>query len=216
MAPVSAVLNFLHILEDLKKEYRTGWHVCGIDKAFTESISDHMYRMAMMALTVQDSSIDKLRAVKMALVHDMGEAITGDITPDCPNIDQKEVLEEAAMVRIRETLGTNPFGQELYDLWKEYTENSTPVAQFVKDLDKTELIIQVVEYEKVHKIDFSEWIDNAYPKIRHPALKALADQVLPERPNKSDYKFTVQEYRAGLHLQNEKDQEEALDLTNTA
>lgn len=52
------------------------------------------------------------------------------------------------MNKIREMLGSNAFGQEAVDLWKEYANDSTPEANFVKDLDKLELIIQAIEYEK--------------------------------------------------------------------
>lgn len=52
------------------------------------------------------------------------------------------------MEKIKSILGSNPFGQEAMDLWKEYASDSTPEANFVKDLDKLELIIQAVEYEK--------------------------------------------------------------------
>jgi putative hydrolases of HD superfamily len=55
------------------------------------------------------------------------------------------------MNSIKEMLGSNPFGQEAVDLWKEYASDSTPDANFVKDLDKLELIIQAVEYEKSNK-----------------------------------------------------------------
>ena len=56
------------------------------------------------------------------------------------------------MNSIKETLGDNAFGQEAVDLWKEYASDSTPEANFVKDLDKLELIIQAVEYEIRTKI----------------------------------------------------------------
>lgn len=54
----------------------------GIPFEKTESIADHMYRMAIMVQLVRDASINKSKCIKMALVHDMAEAITGDITPD--------------------------------------------------------------------------------------------------------------------------------------
>lgn len=55
------------------------------------------------------------------------------------------------MKSIKEMLGSNPFGEEAVALWKEYASDSTPEANFVKDLDKLELIIQAVEYEKSKK-----------------------------------------------------------------
>ena len=55
------------------------------------------------------------------------------------------------MNNIKEMLGSNPFGEEAFNLWKEYASDSTPEAKFVKDLDKLELIIQAIEYEKRKK-----------------------------------------------------------------
>lgn len=86
----------------------------------------------------------------MALVHDMAESITTDITPDSPiTPEEKHVMETDAMNRIKLMLAGNPFAEEAVALWQEYAADATPEAQFVKDLDKSELIYQVVEYEKV-------------------------------------------------------------------
>lgn len=54
-----------------------------------------MYRMAMLAMLLDDSELDLARCIRMALVHDLGEAIVGDITPYCgiPN-DKKHRLED--------------------------------------------------------------------------------------------------------------------------
>jgi putative hydrolase of HD superfamily len=85
----------------------------------------------------------------MALVHDMAEAITTDITPDSPiSPEEKHQLETQAMEYIRAMLAGNAFAEEAIALWREYAADETPEAQFVKDLDKSELIYQVVEYEK--------------------------------------------------------------------
>lgn len=52
------------------------------------------------------------------------------------------------MAEIKRILGGNPFGQEAMDLWLEYSADQTDEAHFVKDLDKLELVIQAIEYEK--------------------------------------------------------------------
>lgn len=183
MTETKNILSFLHTVEKLKLEKRTGWHLCGIPFVRTESIADHMYRMAIMASMIQDDSIDKFKAVKMALVHDMAEAIVGDITPACGvSEEEKYRLESEAMQTIRDMLGDNPFGAEAQELWLEYAANGTQEAHFVKDIDKTELIVQVVEYENSFKINFQEWLTNSRPKIHHPALQAIADAAVLERP----------------------------------
>jgi putative hydrolase of HD superfamily len=189
MTATENVFNFLSVVGKLKIEKRTGWHKYGIPHDETESIADHMYRMSMIVLSVQDDEIDKFKALKMALVHDMAEAIVGDITPDC-GISQEEKmrLETEAMAEIRSLLGDNPFGQEAEELWAEYAANSTKESRFVKDVDKTELILQLGEYESKYGISFQSWVNNARPKINHPALQAIADAVLTKRSNLSESK----------------------------
>jgi putative hydrolase of HD superfamily len=73
------VIRFLHIIENLKRTKRTGWLDNGVKGA--ESISDHMHRMGVMAMLVNDPSINRERCIKMAIVHDLAEAVVGDITP---------------------------------------------------------------------------------------------------------------------------------------
>ena len=104
------------------------------------------------------------------------------------------------MESIKSMLGSNnPFGLEAEALWKEYASDSTPEANFVKDLDKLELIIQAVEYEHSKNkiillflwsliilgegICFEKWIVSCKDKIRHPELKVILKQVLEERPS---------------------------------
>lgn len=70
---------FFHILERLKTQKRTGW----VDNKIPnpESISDHMYRMAVLAMCVSDQTLDISKCVMMAVVHDLAEAQVGDIAP---------------------------------------------------------------------------------------------------------------------------------------
>lgn len=41
-----------------------------------------MYRMAVLAMLLGDDC-DRAKCIRMTLVHDLGEAIIGDITPHC-------------------------------------------------------------------------------------------------------------------------------------
>jgi putative hydrolase of HD superfamily len=67
-----------------------------------------MYRMGMMSLLASDCGVDSTRCMKMALVHDVAEAIVGDITPHCSVSDEdKFSLESQAIQRIQSMLGHN-------------------------------------------------------------------------------------------------------------
>jgi 5'-deoxynucleotidase YfbR-like HD superfamily hydrolase len=97
-------------------------------------------------------NINAAKLLRMALTHDLCEAIAGDITPHCTDSSSREDLECAAMQHIVRIVG-EPLGSELADLWKEYEEQSTPTAVVVKDLDKFEMLAQALEYEQEHLRD---------------------------------------------------------------
>lgn len=115
-----------------------------------ESIADHMYRMGLMALIAADiPGVNRDKCVKMAIVHDIAEAIVGDITPSdgIPKLE-KSRMEQEAMEKICNLLGGGPRAKEISDLWMEYEENTSLEAKVVKDFDKVEMILQALEYEQ--------------------------------------------------------------------
>lgn len=65
-----------------------------------------MYRMGIMSLLASDCGVDATRCMKMALVHDVAEALVGDITPHCSVSDEdKFSMEAAAIRRMQDMLG---------------------------------------------------------------------------------------------------------------
>ncbi|MFS7895763.1 putative HD/PDEase domain, 5'-deoxynucleotidase YfbR/HDDC2 [Helianthus anomalus] len=126
---------------------RKGW--VNHDIKGPESIADHMYRMAIMALIVGDlPGINRERCIKIALVHDIAEAIVGDITPSdgVPKVE-KTRLEQAALNEMCNILGGGMRAAEIQELWREYEDNASLEANLVKDFDKVEMILQALEYE---------------------------------------------------------------------
>uniref|UniRef100_A0A914VYV6 5'-deoxynucleotidase HDDC2 n=1 Tax=Plectus sambesii TaxID=2011161 RepID=A0A914VYV6_9BILA len=143
----SDVLAFSKLIGVLKHLKRTGWVKREVDGP--ETVAGHMYRMALLAFLLNDGSVDRDRCIRMALVHDLGEAIVGDITPHCGVSDQdKYEREKAAMERIAE-LVPNEVGKELVELWQEYEKGETAEARAVKQLDKFDMMAQAHEYEQV-------------------------------------------------------------------
>lgn len=70
--------------------------------------TDHMYRMGLMSLLASDCGVDAQRCIRMALVHDIAEAIVGDITPHCNVTDEnKYKLEADAVQQIKQMLGSS-------------------------------------------------------------------------------------------------------------
>jgi putative hydrolase of HD superfamily len=104
-----SALAFFRICGKIKDQKRSGWVLRNVSNP--ESVGDHMYRMAMMTMLMNDVSIDKTKCMKMALVHDLAEAIVGDITPhDGISKAEKHTLEYNAMKDI-EALIPHPEGK---------------------------------------------------------------------------------------------------------
>lgn len=101
---IKGKLELMHLIEKLKTQKRTGWVREGISQP--ESISDHMYRMAMLSLlSEEDAELDIGKCVQMAVVHDLAEASVGDITPfDGITKAQKQKLEGVRLIYIASLL----------------------------------------------------------------------------------------------------------------
>ena len=126
-------VDFLHLAQSLKTTPRTGWVNHGVDKP--ESIADHMYRMSLMAMVASKEMphLDQNKCVKLALVHDLAEAIVGDITPHDPvSKEEKAKMESDAIAKIREMLGDALGGAEVEALWHEYEDGQTDEAKLLK------------------------------------------------------------------------------------
>ncbi|KAG0163749.1 HD domain-containing protein 2 [Apophysomyces sp. BC1034] len=141
------VIQFLHTIENLKKTRRTGWVDNNVKQP--ESIADHMHRMGIMAMLINDPNLQRDRCIKMAIVHDLAEAVVGDITPHAGvSKEDKFTMEKNAMDGFSKLLGNTDVAREIQELWQEYEDAKSPEALLVKDLDKFEMIVQALEYEK--------------------------------------------------------------------
>ncbi|KAK8916924.1 hypothetical protein KSP39_PZI023129 [Platanthera zijinensis] len=177
----SRAIDFLSLCQRLKTTKRAGWVKKGIREP--ESVADHMYRMGVMAfVAVNIPGVDRERCIKMALVHDIAEAIVGDITPsDGVPKDEKSRREGEAINYMCNLLGCGSRAKEILDLWMEYEENSSPEAKVVKDFDKVEMILQALEYEQEKGMDLEEFFQSTAGKFQTDIGKSLASEIASRR-----------------------------------
>jgi putative hydrolase of HD superfamily len=134
------ILVFLRSTEQLKNTLRNSWTSDG----HRESVAEHTWRLCLMAMVFAGEypDVDFARLVKICIVHDLGEAIGGDI----PAVDQVPGAGKAAQERrdLLQLLGPLPsrLRDEITALWDEYEEARTPEARLAKALDKLETILQ--------------------------------------------------------------------------
>ena len=177
------VFAFAGLLKSLKTTKRRGWVLRGVE--LPESIADHMYRMAMLALTVDTTkcSVNREHCAKMALVHDLAESIVGDIAP-CDNVPkaEKQRRELEAMSTIQNLLPQEA-GSDVMALFQEYEAAATNEAKFVKDLDKFDMILQAYEYEQAGNRPggLQEFFDSVVGKFHTDLVKLWAEELNVKR-----------------------------------
>lgn len=124
----------------------------------------------------------------MALVHDMAESLVGDITPadHVPKAEKHRREAESMDFLTGSLLGKSSQGfeqgQGLKEIWQEYEESKTKEAVFVHDVDKLELVLQMMEYERREKatLDLGEFI-GVIQKIQLKEVKVWCAEILKER-----------------------------------
>jgi len=179
------IIELLHQIGKLKDLKRAGWVLKKVPNP--ESVADHSFRTSIMALLLADKlNLDKNKCVQMALIHDIGESLSGDITPhDKINEKEKHELEKKAM----ESLFKKVNGNNIFDLWNEYEERKSPESKFIYELDKIEMLLQAFEYEQRYKdedIDLSEFWSYVEARVKEPKIL----EILKILKNKRGKKIT--------------------------
>jgi putative hydrolase of HD superfamily len=141
-----------------------------VPAADAESVADHTFRLALLVwLAAGEAGLDRDRMVKLALLHDLAEAVTGDVPPYDPDelagVDAperaailnrrhlrseerqiaKRSAEAAAMADLLDDL-PSALGEELAALWRELEAGTSAEARFVKKADKLETYLQARDY----------------------------------------------------------------------
>ena len=146
------LLENLHLMERLKDATRH----CYTSQGRHESVAEHSWRLALMAYWISDDfpEADMNKVVRMCLIHDIGEAFTGDI-PTFLKTDADEQKEESLLFRWVDTLPL-PYREEMRALYEEMIARETIEAKIYKALDNLEAVIAHNESQ------IETWLPNEY------------------------------------------------------
>lgn len=174
---LAGTITFLQEAERLKNVLRSAHTSTGRP----ESTAEHSWRLALFAMLLEDQlpGLDFARILKLCVIHDLGEAIHGDIpaihqTPGMPDKSARERADLATLaaplpIRLRE---------QLLALWDEYDAAATPEARIVKGLDKLETMIQHNQGKNPAHFDYAFNLGyGTQHTARHPLLAALRELV---------------------------------------
>lgn len=138
------LLRLLSRAERLEAFPRTGWQVCGVTSP--ESVAAHSYMVALTALWLADhvgDEVDVEKVLRIALVHDLSEAVLGDIPRPV-----KALLGATAVEGAEDRASEIVFSD--LDGWRsdhdEYGEATSPEARLVKAADKIQMLAKALQY----------------------------------------------------------------------
>jgi len=154
---LSQILTFLQAAESLKSTLRSGHTSSGRP----ESVADHTWRLCLLVLVLAPEfpEVDAHRLMKICLIHDLGEALQGDIPAPLqdPNVDKSQSEREDLL----ELLSPLPELQrgEILELWEEYEQAATPEAKLAKAFDKLETLLQHTQGQNPPDFDYAFNLD---------------------------------------------------------
>ncbi|MCO5143363.1 MAG: HD domain-containing protein [Oligoflexia bacterium] len=185
---MNSELNFIFELDKLKSIYR---QTILIDESRNENSAEHSWHLAMAVLLFssylnKNKNFDKLRAVKMALVHDIVEIDAGDtiVYGDNSKKEEKEALAAERIFSISDS------AKEFKDIWIEFEERKCIESQFVSAIDRLLPILINLKTKghtwKKHNIAYSQVVAYNKPKIEQgfPEIWPEIDRLLLEAKDK--------------------------------
>jgi putative hydrolase of HD superfamily len=145
---VASVAQLLLLAGSLKDLPRMGWRLVGIKDC--ESVAEHSYRVALVALVLSErvGGIDRAKLLAMAILHDLPESLVTDLPRAAVHLigrQAKQQAERDAWAKL------TPPEAELNGwraLWEEFEAGETAEAKLVRAADRLEMLFQAYEYER--------------------------------------------------------------------
>ncbi|HEX6644038.1 MAG TPA: HD domain-containing protein [Gemmatimonadales bacterium] len=135
---LEGIIDFLRAAERLKTVRRSGW----TSEGERESVAEHTWRLSLLAMVLYggDPTVDLGRLLRICVIHDLGEAIRGDI-PAPEQLGAKAADERLDLLALVEPLPLR-MREEIVSLWDDYESGGSREARLAKGLDKLETILQ--------------------------------------------------------------------------
>ena len=173
---LEGLLEFLRAAERLKETERQAWTSAGR----RESVAEHTWRLCLMAMLVADEypQLDFGRLIRLCLVHDLGEAIGGDVpAPEQEDDPDKTARERRDLRELVRPLAPR-LRETILSLWEEYEAGRSPEARLAKALDKLETILQHTQGDNPPDFDYRFNLDYGHRYTSDDPLILLLRELL--------------------------------------
>jgi len=186
-------LDFLKTVGKSKRLLRSGF--VREQVVNPESVAEHSFRTGVIAMVFSDkvgNNLNKDKLIKMALIHDIGEIITGDVVVqrgEIIDLALRDSKEEQERIGIKEIFDQIQEGEIYAEIFEEMIARKSPEAKIFWQFDKLELALTALEYEEEQNKQLDEFFLDANTHMKEPLLKVILSQIIKSRKK---------EYRASL------------------
>jgi putative hydrolase of HD superfamily len=155
-----AIFKFLRNVSKMKSIPRSGWVSHGISLSDVESVADHSFSTSALSILLADletrhgMKVDVERVLRMALLHDMAESLTFDISKGYLSYlgkrgdDIKSELESSAWRHLAGGLKDDGLARKYTRLQNEFEAGETVESRIVHSADGLDILLQVIEYRR--------------------------------------------------------------------
>ena len=173
---LSGIIQFIQNAERLKSTLRSG-HT---SQGRPESTAEHSWRLCLL-VTLFDRELgdcDRLKLIKMCIVHDLGEAISGDVPAIHQSADDGRAEREKTDLMTLCAPLPEDLRAEIMELWADYSEGKSTEAIFAKGFDKLETMMQHNIGLNPPDFDYAFNLDYGVKQTaRHPLLRQFREIV---------------------------------------
>jgi len=145
------LLSLIAQSNQLKRIPRMGWLLRGIGPADAESVAEHTYGVAIIALLLAESldqPVDRGRLLSICLLHDLPETVTADLVPAAVRYLTAAAKYSAEEAALSDLLSDVPSAETFGALWRDFSDGTSTEARLARDADKLDMLIQAAAYEQ--------------------------------------------------------------------
>ena len=188
-------LDFFKTVGKSKRLLRSGPVREGIKDP--ESVAEHSFRTGVIAMVLADKldyKLDKEKLLKMALIHDIGEIVTGDVVVqrgEVLDLKLRDEKEEQERIGIKQIFNQIQEGDTYSSIFEEMIERKSLEAKTFWQFDKLEMALTALEYEYEQGKQLEEFFLDANTHMKEPLLKKILEKIIKNR--KKEYQASLAE-----------------------